>query len=150
MTPRVLDIHGSTTAYRHRWRQWKNPLYAETAKNLAPDLWGELYFFIGISDSQIGKHKESYENFRKAYANGYDKKEAYDYAISEAYQIDDKEGMAEVAASDHTRTADPFEREHPCHCRYNNCQRYCTEWGYVARRHYFKRTLSRLYYIQSP
>ncbi len=92
------DPEGAAEAWTYVVENRENPLYAEIAKTLAPDLWGELYFFIGISDSQIGKHKESYENFRKAYANGYDKKEAYDYAISEAYQIDDKEGMAEVAA----------------------------------------------------
>lgn len=91
------DPAGAAEAWTYVVENRENPLYAETAKGLVPELWGELYFYTGIANSQCGDHKASFENFRKAYNAGYDKKEAYDYAISEAFQLDDKEGMAAVA-----------------------------------------------------
>lgn len=57
----------------------------------------EIMYNMGIGNSLAQNNEAALKDFRNAIAHGYTKKNAYDYAISAASQIQNPQAMAEIA-----------------------------------------------------
>ena len=72
-------------------------MFADKAKQYADTIYGEIYFNMGIANSLAGNHEGALGDFKNAIQSGYTKKNAYDYGISEAAQLQKPEEMAVLA-----------------------------------------------------
>lgn len=74
-----------------------NPVYAKNIKAPADTLMAEIMYNMGIGNSLAQNNEAALKDFRNAIAHGYTKKNAYDYAISAASQLQNPQAMAEIA-----------------------------------------------------
>ena len=63
----------------------------------ADTLLAEIMYNMGIGNSLAQNNEAALKDFRNAIAHGYTKKNAYDYAISAASQLQNPQAMAEIA-----------------------------------------------------
>lgn len=73
----------------------KNPVFASAIKAPADTIIREIYYNMGIGNSLCQNNQAALDDFKTAIALGYTEKNAYDYAISAASQL---ENFAEMAA----------------------------------------------------
>ena len=75
-----------------------DPTFAKAGiKAPADTLVAEIMFNMGIGNSLGGDNEAALKNFKDAIAKGYTKKNAFDYAISAASQLQKPEEMAAIA-----------------------------------------------------
>lgn len=91
------DYPGAVEAWQLFVDGRNNPMFADKAKQYADTIYGEIYFNMGIANSLAGNHEGALGDFKNAIQSGYIKKNAYDYGISEAAQLQKPEEMAVLA-----------------------------------------------------
>ena len=74
-----------------------NPTFASSIKAPADSIMGDIYYNMGIGNSLIQNNEAALNSFKTAIAKGYTEKNAYDYAIAAASQMNNPAEMAEVA-----------------------------------------------------
>ena len=74
-----------------------NPTFASSIKAPADSIMGEIYYNMGIGNSLTQNNEAALKSFKTAIAKGYTEKNAYDYAIAAASQMNNPAEMAEVA-----------------------------------------------------
>ena len=76
----------------------QNPALVKAGlKAPADTLLAEIMYNMGIGNSLAQNNEAALKDFRNAIAHGYTKKNAYDYAISAASQLQNPQAMAEIA-----------------------------------------------------
>lgn len=76
----------------------QNPALAKAGLQAPADtLLAEIMYNMGIGNSLAQNNEAALKDFRNAIAHGYTKKNAYDYAISAASQLQNPQAMAEIA-----------------------------------------------------
>lgn len=75
----------------------ESPVYGKNIKAPADTTIAEIYYNMGIGNSLAQNNEAALKDFKAAIARGYTKKNAYDYAISAASQLNNHEEMAKVA-----------------------------------------------------
>ncbi|MDE5941169.1 MAG: hypothetical protein K2H14_03560 [Muribaculaceae bacterium] len=76
----------------------QNPVFVKGGlKAPADTLLAEIMYNMGIGNSLAQNNEAALKDFRNAISHGYTKKNAYDYAISAASQLQNPQAMAEVA-----------------------------------------------------
>lgn len=75
----------------------ENPVFASSIKAPADSIIGEIYYNMGIGNSLAQNNEAALNSFKAAIAKGYNKKNAYDYAIASASQMENAAEMAAVA-----------------------------------------------------
>lgn len=91
------DYAGAVKAWDLYINLPQNPTFSENIKAPADTLVAEILYNMGIGNSLAQDNKAALQSFRDAIAKGYTKKNAYDYAISAASQLQDMNAMAEIA-----------------------------------------------------
>lgn len=91
------DFPGAYEAWRLFAEGKENPMLAPKAKQYADTVFGEIYFNMGLASALNKDHQKSLDAFKKAIQLGYEKKNAYDFAISEASELQNTGEMAEIA-----------------------------------------------------
>ncbi|MDE6628230.1 MAG: hypothetical protein K2K36_02545, partial [Muribaculaceae bacterium] len=75
-----------------------NPVFAKAGlKAPADSIIAEVYYNMGIGNSLVQNNEAALKNFKDAIAKGFTQKNAYDYAISAASQLQKPEEMAAIA-----------------------------------------------------
>ncbi len=74
-----------------------SPVYGKSIKAPADTTIAEIYYNMGIGNSLAQNNEAALKSFKEAIARGYTKKNAYDYAISAASQLNNLAEMAAVA-----------------------------------------------------
>ncbi len=75
-----------------------NPIFVKGGlKAPADTLLAEIMYNMGIGNSLIQDNEAALKSFQDAIAHGYDKKNAYDYAIAAASQLQQPQTMADIA-----------------------------------------------------
>lgn len=74
-----------------------NPVFAKNIKAPADTMIAEIMYNMGIGNSLIQNNEAALKNFKDAIAHGYTKKNAFDYGIAAASQLQRPEEMAEIA-----------------------------------------------------
>ncbi|MBD5226112.1 MAG: hypothetical protein HDS68_09180 [Bacteroidales bacterium] len=75
----------------------QNPTFANAIKAPADTIVREIYYNMGIGNSLCQNNEAALENFKTAIALGYTEKNAYDYAISAASQLQNYAEMAAIS-----------------------------------------------------
>jgi len=74
-----------------------NPTFAKAIKAPADTLMAEIMYNMGIGNSLAQNNEAALKNFKDAIAHGYDKKNAFDYAIAAASQLNNLQEMADIS-----------------------------------------------------
>lgn len=75
----------------------EDPVFGSAVKAPADSIISEIYYNMGIGNSLAQNNEGALKAFKTAIAKGYTKKNAYDYAIASASQMNNAAEMAEVA-----------------------------------------------------
>ena len=74
-----------------------NPTFSSSIKAPADSILGDVYYNMGIGNSLIQNNEAALKSFKTAISKGYTEKNAYDYAIAAASQMNNPAEMAAVA-----------------------------------------------------
>lgn len=91
------DYPGAVRAWELYTSLPNNPVFAKSIKAPADTLVAEIMYNMGIGNSLAQDNQAALKNFKDAIAHGYTKKNAYDYAIAAASQLQLPQEMADIA-----------------------------------------------------
>lgn len=92
------DYPGAVEAWKIYVEAPNNPSLVKNGLKVAPDsIYAEILFNMGIGYSLAQDNENALKSFTAAIDKGYDKKQAYDYAISTASTLQRNEDIANIA-----------------------------------------------------
>ena len=91
------DYPGAVEAWQLFVDGRNNPLVAEKAKQFADTVYGNIYYNMGIGNSLAKNPEAALNNFKQAIATGYTEKNAFDYGIAAAAELQNPAEMAALA-----------------------------------------------------
>lgn len=91
------DYKGAVEAWQLFVDGPKNAIFAEKTKTIPDSIYGEIYYNMGIGNSLDKNPQGALDSFKKAIKSGYNKKNAYDYAIASASELQNLDEMAAIA-----------------------------------------------------
>ncbi|MCM1071687.1 MAG: tetratricopeptide repeat protein [[Clostridium] fimetarium] len=92
------DYAGAVQAWDLFVENRANPVLVKAGLKAQPDsIYGEILFNMGIGNSLLQNNEGALKNFKDAISMGYQKKNAFDYAISAASAMNNAAEMAAIA-----------------------------------------------------